>query len=73
MSETLQKEVISPGNGIDKPKAGDVVTMDYTGWLYEKNQPENRGKLFDSSQERGEFNTKIGVKKVIQGTYFHLP
>jgi FKBP-type peptidyl-prolyl cis-trans isomerase len=23
---------------------------------------------FDSSKERGEFNTKIGVKKVIQGT-----
>jgi FKBP-type peptidyl-prolyl cis-trans isomerase len=23
---------------------------------------------FDTSKERGEFNTKIGVKKVIQGT-----
>ena len=46
MSETLQKEVISPGNGIDKPRAGDVVTMDYTGWLYEKNQTDNRGKVY---------------------------
>lgn len=44
MSETLQKEVIKEGNGKDKPVAGDTVTMDYTGWLYEKNQPKNRGK-----------------------------
>jgi hypothetical protein len=45
MPETLQKEVIREGNGTDKPKAGDVVTMDYTGWLYEKNEPNNRGKV----------------------------
>ena len=83
MTDTLQKEVIRQGNGTDKPKAGDTVTMDYTGWLYEAGQPENRGKQyvlkrlrwsflaymfrFDSSKDRGEFETKIGVKKVIQG------
>ena len=45
MSDTLQKEVIRPGNGSDKPKAGDTVTMDYTGWLYEADEPNNRGKV----------------------------
>lgn len=46
MPETLQKETIREGNGTDKPQAGDTVTMDYTGWLYEKNQPDNRGKVY---------------------------
>jgi FK506-binding protein 1 len=46
MPDTLQKETIREGNGIDKPMAGDTVTMDYTGWLYEKNQPDNRGKTY---------------------------
>jgi hypothetical protein len=40
MSDTLQKETIREGNGID------TVTMDYRGWLYEKNQPDNRGKQY---------------------------
>jgi FK506-binding protein 1 len=45
MSDTLQKETIRDGNGIDKPQAGDTVTMDYTGWLYEKGQADNRGTV----------------------------
>jgi len=46
MPDTLQKETIREGNGIDKPQAGDTVTMDYTGWLYDKNQPNNRGTRY---------------------------
>jgi FK506-binding protein 1 len=45
MPDTLQKETTREGNGIDKPQAGDTVTMDYTGWLYNKNKPENRGDM----------------------------
>ena len=45
MADTLRKEVIWEGNGTDKPKAGDTVTMDYTGWLYDNNEPHNRGKV----------------------------
>jgi FK506-binding protein 1 len=45
MPEELRKEVVREGNGTDKPKAGDTVTMDYTGWLEDKNEPDNRGKV----------------------------
>lgn len=45
MVDTLQKEVLVPGNGTDKPKAGDTVTMEYTGWLYDPGQPNDRGKV----------------------------
>ena len=45
MPEALRKEVVRAGNGTDKPKAGDTVTMDYTGWLYDASQPDNRGKV----------------------------
>lgn len=58
----VTKQQISPGNGVDKPKAGDNITMEYTGTL------EN-GKQFDSSVGRGDFNTKIGVGQVIKGMF----
>jgi FK506-binding protein 1 len=31
----VEKKVLKTGNGTDKPKAGDTVTMEYTGWLYD--------------------------------------
>jgi len=32
-----EKKVLKAGNGVDKPKPGDTVTMEYTGWLYDAN------------------------------------
>ncbi|KAF2763902.1 FKBP peptidyl-prolyl cis-trans isomerase [Teratosphaeria nubilosa] len=63
----VTKQQISPGNGVDKPKAGDTITMEYTGNLYEPNAVNNKGKQFDSSVGRGDFSTKIGVGQVIRG------
>lgn len=40
----VEKTLISEGNGTDKPKKGDTVTMEYTGWLYDTSKPENKGK-----------------------------
>jgi FK506-binding protein 1 len=65
----VTRKVLKPGNGIDKPKKGDEVTIEYTGNLYDEKYPDNdyRGKEFDSTKIRGHFNTKIGVGMVIRG------
>jgi hypothetical protein len=65
----VTKKLISPGNGQDKPKKGDNITMEYTGNLYDQNATDGKGKQFDSSVGRGDFNTKIGVGQLIKGTY----
>ena len=59
----VQVERISAGDGQNFPKAGDTVTMHYTGTL------AANGKEFDSSRKpgRGPFQTQIGVGRVIQG------
>jgi len=55
-------ETLSPGDGSTYPKAGDQLTMHYTGTLAET------GAKFDSSLDRGEpFSFQIGVGQVIRG------
>jgi FK506-binding protein 1 len=63
----VTKKLISPGNGQDKPKKGDSITMEYTGNLYDQNAADGKGKQFDSSVGRGDFKTKIGVGQLIKG------
>ncbi|KAF2431110.1 peptidyl-prolyl cis-trans isomerase [Tothia fuscella] len=65
----VTKQVLTPGNGTDKPKSGDNVSMVYTGWLEESGKPDNKGKQFDSSVGRGDgtFPVKIGTGQVIKG------
>ncbi|KAL8933882.1 MAG: hypothetical protein Q9211_005527, partial [Gyalolechia sp. 1 TL-2023] len=65
----VERKVLKEGNGTDKPKKGDEVTIEYTGNLYDESEADNdyRGKEFDSSVGRGDFKTKIGVGKVIRG------
>ena len=40
----VTKKQISPGNGQDKPKAGDNITMEYTGVLEDKSKSDSKGK-----------------------------
>ncbi|UQC75835.1 peptidyl-prolyl cis-trans isomerase fkr-3 [Colletotrichum lupini] len=49
------------------PKPGQTVTIEYTGFLKDTSQPDNKGKKFDSSVGRGDFVTRIGVGQVIKG------
>jgi len=63
----VTKKQLVAGNGVDKPKAGDNITMEYTGNLYDQNAADNKGKQFDSSVGRGDFKTQIGVGQVIKG------
>ena len=52
------------GTGAE-PKAGQTVTVHYTGWLYENGA---KGKKFDSSRDRGQpFEFPLGMKRVIAG------
>ncbi|MCJ1284494.1 hypothetical protein MMC26_003826 [Xylographa opegraphella] len=67
----VTRKVVKPGNGVDRPKPGDEVTIEYTGNLYDESKGASndyRGKQFDSSVGRGDFKTAIGVGKVIKGS-----
>ena len=63
----LQKTELSPGSGAEI-KSGQTALVHYTGWLYDAAAPENKGKKFDSSVDRGEpFEFPIGQGRVIPG------
>ena len=48
--------------------AGKSVSVHYTGWLYDAAAPENKGKKFDSSRDRGDpFQFPLGAGSVIAG------
>lgn len=48
--------------------SGDRVTVHYTGWLYDENAPDKRGREFDSSRGRDEpFTFLLGAGQVIRG------
>eukprot|EP00030_Apusomonadida_sp_AF-17_P004963 a515384_15.p1 GENE.a515384_15~~a515384_15.p1 ORF type:complete len:142 (-),score=35.04 a515384_15:44-433(-) len=52
----------SPGDGVTFPKAGEELSVHYTGRLV------SNGKKFDSSVDRGrEFRFIVGVGTVIRG------
>lgn len=40
----LQKDVLTPGDGINFPTAGDSIGVHYTGWLYRNGAPNGRGR-----------------------------
>ena len=46
---------------------GQLLTMDYTGWLYDANAPDNKGQVFDSTDGRAPFSFVLGSGQVIQG------
>jgi FKBP-type peptidyl-prolyl cis-trans isomerase FkpA len=63
----LLKTDIKLGEGT-QATAGHEVTVHYTGWLYDKNAPENKGTKFDSSRDRNEpFRFLLGAGQVIKG------
>ncbi|KAI1913414.1 hypothetical protein LOZ53_003440 [Ophidiomyces ophidiicola] len=65
----VTKKILKTGNGVDKPSKGDEIHMEYRGCLYDSTNPSGHfmGTKFDSTEDRGEFRTKIGVGAVIRG------
>ena len=51
------------GTGV-QPVVGQPLTVNYTGWLYDANAPDNKGQQFDSGNG---FQFTLGVGQVIAG------
>jgi FKBP-type peptidyl-prolyl cis-trans isomerase FkpA len=63
----LQKIDRTAGSGT-VARDGDVVQVNYTGWLYDAGARDHRGKEFDSSLDGGEpIDFTLGAGEVIQG------
>jgi FKBP-type peptidyl-prolyl cis-trans isomerase FkpA len=55
------------GSGAEA-QSGRVVTVHYTGWLYDPARPDHKGAKFDSSRDRNEpFSFNLGAGEVIAG------
>jgi len=64
---TFQKIDSVIGTG-DTASAGQTVSVHYTGWLFDANATDNKGKKFDSSVDRGRpFEFPLGAGRVIKG------
>lgn len=64
---SFQKLDTTVGTGATA-EAGQTVTVHYTGWLFDDAAPDNKGKKFDSSVDRGKpFVFPLGAGRVIKG------
>ena len=55
------------GSGAEA-QSGRVVTVHYTGWLYDAARADHKGTKFDSSRDRNEpFSFNLGAGEVIPG------
>lgn len=55
------------GSGTEA-RAGQSVTVHYSGWLYDENAADKKGSKFDSSVDRGKpFEFPLGAGRVIKG------
>lgn len=63
----LQYEDTVPGSG-ETARAGQRVTVHYTGWLHDPTAADGRGRKFDSSKDRNDpFVFPLGAGHVIGG------
>jgi len=63
----LQMTDAKTGTG-NEAAAGRQVTVHYTGWLYDEDKPDHKGRKFDSSRDRNEpFDFRLGAGQVIRG------
>jgi FKBP-type peptidyl-prolyl cis-trans isomerase len=66
MTELIKTDVKLGTGDIAIP--GKLVSVHYTGWLYDASAPDHHGKKFDSSRDRNEpFEFPLGEGRVIPG------
>ena len=46
---------------------GSLLTVNYTGWLYDPSKPEQKGLVFDTSLGKTPFTFYLGTAQVIKG------
>ena len=63
---TFNSEDLTVGNGETVAK-GDRIKVWYTGWIYVKSAPGNKGQSFDSNRDRELFRYIVGTGHVIEG------
>jgi len=62
----MQKIDTVPGTG-KEALAGTTAVVNYTGWLYVPDAPQQHGAQFDSSIGREPFSFQLGAGQVIKG------
>ena len=65
--DSLQIIELTEGTGTEA-RPGNTVVVHYTGWLYDPQAEDGKGKKFDSSVDRGSpFDFPLGAGRVIRG------
>jgi FKBP-type peptidyl-prolyl cis-trans isomerase FkpA len=65
--DALKMIDLKVGDGV-VAKPGMDVMVDYTGWIYDQNAPQKKGRRFDSSSDHGSpFSFTLGQGRVIKG------
>ena len=57
---------VRAGAGADAVNGG-MLTVNYTGWLYDASRPDHKGLQFDSSVGKTPFSFTLGAGQVIRG------
>lgn len=57
---------LQAGSGREAQK-GKGLSVHYTGWIYDPAKPDMKGRMFDSSRDRGPFDFILGAGQVIPG------
>ena len=71
-SATFSQTDLAPGTGTDAA-AGKVLTVHYTGWLYDASKTDGKGLQFETSVGGSPFMFGLGFGEVIPGWDQGLP
>jgi FKBP-type peptidyl-prolyl cis-trans isomerase FkpA len=65
--KSLEKIDVVVGTGAEAT-TGKMLTVHYTGWIYDENTADHHGAQFDSSVDRNQpYTFTLGVTNVIEG------